>query len=92
MVKHQVLPLTPLPGPKAPVVTYMGPEKEGSAIFLVSENVRSVVGETKCLSGDRICQLLEVDRDVPVTFSYGANDVRYKLEVLKMEPVVTGHG
>jgi hypothetical protein len=93
VVKHQVLPMTPLPGPKAPVVTYMGPAdaKKGKALFLVSDQVKSVFGEARCVSGYQICQLLEIAPDVPVTLSYGANDVRYKLEVLKMVPVVTGH-
>ncbi len=31
------------------------------------------------------CQLLEVEPGFPETFVYGANDVRYKINVLKIE-------
>jgi hypothetical protein len=90
-VKHGVLPLTPLPGEKVPVVTYMGPSKKGKPLLLVSRDVRSIFGEGKCLEGDEICQLLEVEPGFPVTFAYGANEVRYRINVLKIELVVTGH-
>jgi hypothetical protein len=93
-VRHRVLPLTSLPGPKTPVVTYLAPAKakKGNVILLVSDKVRSVFGETRCVSGFQVCQLLEVEPKFPVTFSFGANDVRYTFEVLNMERVVTGHG
>jgi hypothetical protein len=93
-VRHRVLPLTSLPGPKLPVVTYLAPAKakKGNVILLVSDKVRSVFGETRCVSGFQVCQLLEVEPKFPVTFSFGANDARYTFEVLKMERVVTGHG
>jgi hypothetical protein len=100
VVKHKVLPQTPLPGEKAPVVTYMGPARKGSkatgkALLLVSNNVRSVSGETRCVSGGdvsagEVCQLLEVEPGFPVTFVYGANEVHYTINVLKIELVVTG--
>lgn len=90
-VRRKVLPLTKLPGDKAPVVTYMGPSKQGRPLFLVSDKVNSVFGETKCVSGDDSCQLIEIDPEFPVLFVYGENEVRYKFQVLKMELVVTGH-
>ncbi|MGB7587606.1 MAG: hypothetical protein WBM00_02740 [Solirubrobacterales bacterium] len=90
-VKHGVLPLTALPGEKAPVVTYMGLSKKGKPLLLVSTDVHSVFGETKCLEGDEVCQLIEVEPGFPVTFVFGANEVRYRINVLKVEPVVTGH-
>lgn len=90
--RHGVKPTTPLPGEKAPVVTYMGAKaKEGKALLMVSNNVKSVFGDAKCLSGTDICQLLEVEPGFPVTFVYGPNDVRYRINVLKIKPVVTGH-
>ena len=49
-------------------------------------------GEARCVSGYQICQLLEIDPEFPVTFAYGANDVHYTFKVLKIAPVVTGHG
>lgn len=95
-VKHKVLPQTPLPGEKAPVVTYLGPGRKGKkatgkVLMLVSNDVKSVFGETHCVSGDDVCQLLEVEPGFPVTFVYGANEVKYTINVLKIELVVTGH-
>ena len=90
-VHHKVLPLTKLPGDKAPVATYMGRSKHGFPLFLVSSKVKSVFGESKCVSGDDSCQLIEVEPKFPITFVYGANEVRYTFNVLKIELVVTGH-
>jgi hypothetical protein len=90
-IRRRVMPTTPLPGAKAPVVTYMGvnAEKGTNALLMVSNNVKSVFGDVKCLSGTDICQLLEVEPGFPTTFVYGPNDVRYKINVLKIEPVIT---
>lgn len=98
-VKHKVLPQTPLPGEKAPVVTYMGLSRKAAekhhtprALLLVSDDVTSLQGEAKCASGgEGVCRLLELDPDVPVTFVYGANETRYTIKVLKVELVVIGH-
>jgi hypothetical protein len=90
--KHRVLPTTPLPGEKAPVVTYMGVDtKNGEkALLMVSNNVKSIFGDAKCLSGTDTCQLLEVEPGFPETFVYGDNEVRYKINVLKIEAVISG--
>jgi hypothetical protein len=97
--KHKVLPQTSLPGPKAPVVTYMGLSRKAAqkhaarALLLVSDDVRSISGEPTCVSpgeGD-VCQLLEVEPGVPITFVYGTNETRYTIKLLKIELVVTGH-
>jgi hypothetical protein len=32
-----------------------------------------------------------VETGMPMTFVYGPNSVRYKITVLKVEPVATGH-
>jgi hypothetical protein len=86
-IRHRVLPLTALPGDKAEVVTYMGVSKKGKPLFLVSAEVESVFGETHCVSGDEICQLIEAEPGFPVVFVYGANEVHYTINVLKVEPV-----
>jgi hypothetical protein len=97
VTKDKVLPQTPIPGEKTPVVTYMGPSRkpskggEGRVLLLVSDNVRSVYGEGKCISGGEVCQLLEVEPGFPEEFVYGANEVVYRITVLKIVPVVTGH-
>jgi hypothetical protein len=89
--RHKVMPTTPLPGEKAPVVTYMGVGKGAeSALLMVSTNVDSIFGDAKCLSGTDTCQLLEVEPGMPETFVYGNNHVRYKVNVLKIEAVPTG--
>ena len=90
--RQKVMPTTPLPGEKAPVVTYMGVGKGAkNALLMVSNNVKSIFGDGKCLSGTDTCQLLEVEPGLPETFLYGDNDVRYKVNVLKVEPVYVGH-
>jgi hypothetical protein len=89
--RHKVMPTTPLPGEKAPVVTYMGVGKGAkNALLMVSSNVESIFGDAKCLSGTDTCQLLEVEPGMPETFVYGSNHVRYKVNVLKIEAVPTG--
>jgi hypothetical protein len=92
-VKHRVLPPTSLPGEKAPVVSYMGVDvKDGArALLLVSNDVKSIDGDGKCLVGTDPCQLLELKPGVVETFVYGANEVRYRIKIIKIEPVVTGH-
>jgi hypothetical protein len=93
IVRHKVVPPAALPGEKAQVVTYMGiSPKTRKPLLLISDEVTSVFGEGKCLSGTSTCQLLEVETGLPVTFVFGPGNVRYKINVLKVEPVVTGHG
>jgi hypothetical protein len=91
-IRHRVMPTTPLPGEKAPVITYMGVGQGAKkALLMVSNNVKSIYGDAKCLSGTDTCQLLELEPGLPETFVYGDNDVRYKVNVLKIEPVAVGH-
>jgi hypothetical protein len=90
--RTRVLPTTPLPGAKAPVITYMGMgKKPDHALLMVSNEVKSIYGDAECLSGTETCQLLEVETTFPETFVYGPNDVRYKINVLKIEAVPVGH-
>jgi len=65
--------------------------KTHNPLFLVSTDVSAVFGDAKCVTGSDSCQLLELEEGLPETFMYGANDVRLKLTVLNIEPVVTGH-
>jgi hypothetical protein len=89
--REKVIAPAPLPGAKVPVVTYMGiGSKEHLPLFLVSEDVSSVFGEGKCVSGTGTCQLIELEPGQPEIFEYGENHVRYKINVLKIVPVVTG--
>jgi hypothetical protein len=90
--REHVLPGTTLPGKKTQVVTYFGiSPKTKKPLFLVGEGVTSIFGEAECLAGAANCQLLEVEPEFPITLLYGPNDVRYKVTVLDVEPVATGH-
>jgi hypothetical protein len=91
VVREGVRPLTPLPGEKAPVVTYLGANLEtGKAIFMISKDVTAAFGDAKCISGTDSCELMEVEKGFPETFEYGPNKVRYKFNVIKLDPVQTG--
>lgn len=89
--RSRVISPAPLPGQKTQVVTYGGINpKTKNALFLVSDEVSSIFGEAKCLSGDQTCQLLEVETGIPTTFVYGPVGARYKITVLKIFPVTAG--
>lgn len=81
-----IKPLTPLPGKKKPVVTYLGPATgSGRALFSVSKDVTAIFGEAKCVSGAQICEVLELEPDFPVTFVYAADQKRYRIKLLAIE-------
>lgn len=83
--------LTPLPGEKAPVITFLGGNvKTGKAIFMVSKDVTAVFGDAKCISGTESCELMELEPGFPQTFEYGPNEVRYKVNVLELHVVSAG--
>jgi hypothetical protein len=88
-VRKGVRGQTPLPGPKAPVVTYIGPSKKDlhKAELLVSNEVSAIFGETSCGNKEDVCQLIEVEPGFPVTLVYGANEVHYVVNVLKQDLV-----
>ncbi|HET9198598.1 MAG TPA: hypothetical protein VFN92_10140 [Solirubrobacterales bacterium] len=89
--RKQVIAPAPLPGEKVPAVTYMGlGGKNHLPLFMVSEEVTAVFGEGNCVSGTGRCQLIELEPGQPETFEYGENHVRYKINVLKIVPVVSG--
>jgi hypothetical protein len=89
-VQDRVLPQTPLPNEKQPVVTYMSVSKKGKPLLLVSDGVSSVFGEAHCVSGEGVCQLLEVEPGFPVSLVYGPNEVHYTINVLKVGLVIVG--
>jgi hypothetical protein len=96
IVRKQVLPQTPLPGKETPVVTYMGPASKerkvnGKALLLISDEVREVASDGRCISGAEVCQLLEVTPGFPVVLTYGESEDRYAINVTKLHLVVTGH-
>lgn len=98
-VQQRILPQTAIPGPKAPVVTYLGPGRNkdnkatGRVLLLVSGDVNLISGERRCVTtrADGICQLLEVKPGFPLTFDYGDAGATYTIKVLDVELVVVGH-
>lgn len=90
-VREGIVPPTALPSPKTQVVTYMGiSPKTRNPLFLISDDVDAIFGEGKCISGSESCQLLEVELGLPTTFVYGPTGTRFKINVLKVEPVLKG--
>ncbi len=88
--REKVMAPTPLPGEKVPVVTYIGlSDKNHLPLFMVSEDVTAVFGEGDCVAGTAHCQLIELEPGQPEIFEYGENHVRYKINVLRIVPVVT---
>ena len=86
-----IVPPTALPSEKSQVATYMGiSPKTQKPLLLISDDVEAIFGEGKCISGSESCQLLEVDLDLPTTFVYEPTGARYKITVLKVEPVFKG--
>lgn len=78
-----------LPGEKTPVVTYLGlgAKEPRRPMFLVSSDVTAIYGEGECISGTSSCQLIALQKGFPVTFVYGENDVRYKINLLDITGV-----
>jgi hypothetical protein len=90
-IRHRVLPPAALPSEKEQAVTYMGiSPKTQQPLFLISDAVSSLFGEAQCLSGAETCQLIEVAPGLPMTYVYGPSSIRYKITVLKVEPVAAG--
>ena len=91
-VRENVKSLTPLPGEKTPVVTFMGVNPTtGKALLMVSREVTATFGDAKCVTGTGSCELLEVEKGFPETFEYGPNHVRYKFKVIAVDLVRIGN-
>lgn len=93
-VKEGVLPQTALPSEEAPVVTYLGPAREGTgvagkALFLVSRDVVSVFGDVVCAEGDEVCQLVEIAPGASASFVYGQSEVTYTITVRSIDQVTS---
>lgn len=92
-VRRGVKTLGQLPGEKRPVVTVGGLNlHNGKVIFLVSDEVRSLDGDFKCLTRapGGLCELLEIDPGFPLELAYGPEKIAYRIKVVKIGTRWTG--
>ncbi len=91
-VRHDLPPLVMLPSRDTPALTYVGPSRDGKkAIMLVSSDVVSLFGDSKCIIGSTSCQMLALEPGVPETIVYGPAARTYRVELLKLQVVTTDH-
>ncbi|HEY5053643.1 MAG TPA: hypothetical protein VII45_09575 [Solirubrobacterales bacterium] len=92
VVRRDLPELTMLPGRQTPAVVFMGVSADAKkAMMLVSSDVQSVFGDALCVIGSETCQLLAMAPGLPETFVYGGQGRTYRIEVLKIEKVVSKH-
>ncbi|HET7510605.1 MAG TPA: hypothetical protein VFJ65_10195 [Solirubrobacterales bacterium] len=87
-IRKNVVRGKPLPGKKAPVLTFLGVDTGlKNALMLVSTEATSLFGDNECAAGTATCQLLTLEPETPEIVEYGENGARYKFELLKVEPI-----
>jgi hypothetical protein len=89
--RHNLPPLTMLPGRKTPALTYIGPSKDGEkAVMLISGEVTGLFGEATCVEGSaEHCQLLALEPGLPETVIYGPAERTYRIELIKIQMLTT---
>jgi hypothetical protein len=91
-VRHNLPPLVMLPSRDTPALTYVGPSRDGKkAIMLVSSDVVSLFGDSKCVVGSTSCQMLALEPGLPETIVFGPNARTYRVELLKLQLVTSEH-
>jgi hypothetical protein len=89
-VRRNLPELTMLPARATPAATFMGTSSDGKkALMLVSSDVVSLFGEANCVIGSQTCQLLALEPGMPETFVYGPKERTYRIEVLKIEHILS---
>ena len=74
-----------LPGRQTPAMVFMEPAADAKkAMMLVSDDVKSVFGDSPCVFGAETCQLLALEPGVPETFVYGGSERTYRIKLLKV--------
>ncbi len=92
VVRRNLPELTMLPGRQTPAIVFMGVSADAKkAMMLVSSDVQSVFGDALCVIGSETCQLLAMEPGLPETFVYGGQGRTYRIEVLKIEKIVSKH-
>jgi len=91
-VRRDLPPLTMLPSRDTPALTYMGPSRDGEkALMLISSDVTSIFGDSTCVVGSQVCQLLALEPGLPETVVFGANARIYRIELLNIKVETTDH-
>jgi hypothetical protein len=92
VVRRNLPELTMLPGRQTPAIVFMGVSADAKkAMMLVSSDVQSVFGDALCVIGSETCQLLAMEPGLPETFVYGGQERTYRIEVLKIERILSKH-
>jgi hypothetical protein len=87
-IRKNVVRGKPLPGKKAPVLTFLGVDSGlKNALMLVSTEATSLFGDNECAAGTATCQLLTLEPKTPEVVEYGENGARYKFELLSVVPI-----
>lgn len=82
-VRRNVPELTALPSRQVPAMVFLAPASGAkTAIMLISDNVRGLFGEGKCVSGTQACQLMELKPGEPETVVYGGSERTYRITLL----------
>lgn len=90
-VRRKVPVLTQLPGKKTPVVTTMGANFEKERLFfLVSHDVKAIVGEFGCVTRGEVCELLEVAPGILLEYVLESSGDRYTVKVTGVDAVPVG--
>lgn len=92
-VRKGVKLLTQLPGKKNAVATVGGVNLRNAKVyFLVADEVKSLDGEFNCVTRtpNGLCELLEIETGFPLELVAGANDVRHRIKVTKIDAVWAG--
>jgi hypothetical protein len=90
-VRRDVPVLTQLPGEKAPVVTTMGANFEKERLFfLVSHDVKAIVGEFGCVTRGEVCELLEVAPGILLEYELESSGDRLAVKVTGVDAVPVG--
>jgi len=75
-----------LPSAKRPVVVLTGVNPQtGRPLLAVSDEVRAVFGDAKCVVGGERCQLLELQPGFPEVFVHGEGEARLRVKVAAVE-------
>ncbi len=89
-VRHSLPELTMLPSRKEPALTFMSVTKDQKKVLmLVSDKVTGLFGDGVCAVGVEHCQLLALEKGIPETVVYGADERTFRIELLKLRLLTT---